>query len=99
MITDEIRAELNRLQDLKYRDLQIQIIPTVKPECIIGVRTPELRKLAKQFSVSEEIGIFLNDLPHAYFDENQLHAFIISGMKNYAECLQALNRFLPFVDN
>ena len=99
MITDEIRAELNRLQDLKYRDLQIQIIPTVKPESIIGVRTPELRKLAKQFSVSEEIGIFLNDLPHAYFDENQLHAFIISGMKNYAECLQALNRFLPFVDN
>ena len=99
MITDEIRAELNRLQDLKYRDLQIQIIPTVKPECIIGVRTPELRKLAKQFSVSEEIGIFLNDLPHAYFDENQLHAFIISGMKDYAECLQALNRFLPFVDN
>ncbi len=99
MITDEIRAELNRLQDLKYRDLQIQIIPTVKPESIIGVRTPELRKLAKQFSASEEIGIFLNDLPHAYFDENQLHAFIISGMKNYAECLQALNRFLPFVDN
>ncbi len=99
MIIDEIRNKLNRLQDLKYRDLQIQIIPTVKPESIIGVRTPELRKLAKQFGASEEISVFLNDLPHTYFEENQLHAFIISGMKDYAECLQTLNRFLPYVDN
>jgi len=99
MITEEIRKELNRLQDLRYRDLQIRIIPTVRPETIIGVRTPELRRMAKQFSGSEEINTFLNDLPHSYFEENQLHAFILSGMKDYAECVRELNRFLPYVDN
>ena len=96
---ERIREELEILQDTKYRDLQIRIIPTVKPETIIGVRTPELRKMAKEFAAAEEIGSFLNDLPHAYFEENQLHAFIVSGMKDYEECIQALNRFLPYVDN
>jgi len=99
MLTDVIRRELKSLQDLGYRDLQIRIIPTVKPETIIGVRTPELRKLAKQIGSSEEITAFLNDLPHPYFEENQLHAFVLSGMKDYTECMQALNQFLPFVDN
>ena len=99
MIIEKIREELKLQQDTKYRDLQIRIIPTVKPETIIGVRTPELRKMAKQFSADEEIGTFLDDLPHAFFEENQLHAFIISGMKDYKECIQALNRFLPYVDN
>ena len=99
MITEEIRKELNRLQDLRYRDLQIRTIPTVRPETIIGVRTPELRRMAKQFCGSEEINTFLNDLPHSYFEENQLHAFILSGMKDYAECVRELNRFLPYVDN
>ena len=98
-MTAEIREELKRLQDVKYRDFQIPIIPTVKPESMIGVRTPELRKLAKQYGASKEIGAFLEDLPHLYFEENQLHAFIISGMKDYGECIQELNRFLPYVDN
>lgn len=99
MLTEEIRKELFSLQDLKYREMQVKIIPTVKPESIIGVRTPELRRMAKELGGKEGIGAFLNDLPHQYFDENQLHAFILSGMKNYAECLAALERFLPYVDN
>jgi 3-methyladenine DNA glycosylase AlkD len=99
MIITEIREELKRLQDVKYRDFQIPIIPTVKPESIIGVRTPELRKLAKQYGASKGTGAFLEDLPHLYFEENQLHAFIISGMKDYGECIRELNRFLPYVDN
>ena len=99
MIIAEIREELKRLQDVKYRDFQIPIIPTVKPESMIGVRTPELRKLAKQYGASKEIGAFLEDLPHLYFEENQLHAFILSGMKDYGKCIRELNRFLPYVDN
>ncbi len=99
MMIEKIREELKLLQDTKYRDLQIRIIPTVKPESIIGVRTPELKKLAKKFGASDEIGIFLDDLPHAFFEENQLHAFIISGMKDYEKCVQTLNLFLPYVDN
>ena len=99
MIVDRIREELFRRQDLKYREMQIRTIPTVKAEAIIGVRTPELRAMAKELSREEEIEVFLNDLPHLYFEENQLHAFILSGMKDYAGCLDRLEKFLPYVDN
>ncbi|QTE72172.1 DNA alkylation repair protein [Clostridiales bacterium FE2011] len=99
MIIQETREKLSSLQDLKYRDMQVRIIPSVKPESIIGVRTPELRKMAKELAQSQEIGVFLENLPHKFFEENQLHAFIVSGMKDYRECLGTLNRFLPYVDN
>ena len=99
MITDEIREELMALQDTGYRDLQIKIIPSVKAESFIGVRTPELRKLAKAVVKRDDRGAFLESLPHEYFDENQLHAFVVSEIKDYDECLSALETFLPFVDN
>ena len=99
MITEKIREELYSLRDGKYREMQIRILPTVKPESILGVWTPELRRMAVKYAGAEGIGTFLNDLPHRYFEENQLHAFILSGFRDYAECIQALNRFLPFVDN
>ena len=99
MITEEIRQALFDLQDIKYRDFQAKLIPGKDTEMMIGVRTPELRKLAKQMLKREEIGEFLRDLPHRYFDEDQLHAFIVSGIKEYGKCMEELMRFLPFVDN
>lgn len=99
MITDEIKTELFRLQDEKYRSFQSKLIPTVDPESVIGVRTPELRKLAKQLVKRDDIGDFLSALPHEYFDENQLHAFIISEIKDYPKCMEELCTFLPYVDN
>ncbi len=99
MTTDEIRSELFRLQDKEYRDFQSKLIPTVDPESVIGVRTPALRRLAKQLSGEADIAAYLELLPHMYFDENQLHAFILSGMKDFAGCLAAVERFLPYVDN
>ncbi len=98
-IIGEIRDRLFSLQDAKYRELQIRILPNLEPESIIGVRTPELRQMAKELAVRKETGAFLKDLPHRYFDENQLHAFILSGMKDYTACMEALERFLPYVDN
>jgi len=95
----KIREELFRLQDLKYRDFQSKLIPTVDPDTVIGVRTPDLRKYAKQLTKSGEATVFLEDLPHRYFDENQLHAFIISEEKDYEQCIAEVNRFLPYVDN
>ena len=99
MITEEIRQSLFELQDIKYRDFQAKLIPGKDTEIMIGVRTPELRKLAKQMLKREDIGEFLRDLPHRYFDEDQLHAFIVSGIKEYGKCMEELMRFLPFVDN
>ena len=99
MIFTEIREELFRQQDLKYRDLQVKIIPNVATGSVIGVRTPELRTYAKELLKREDVGVFLHDLPHRYFDENQLHAFIVSGMKDYESCMEEVERFLPYVDN
>ena len=99
MINDEIRRRLFALQDIKYRDFQAKLIPGKTEDVMIGVRTPELRKLAKEFAAREDIEEFLNDLPHKYFDEDQLHAFIISGMKDYERCMAETERFLPYVDN
>lgn len=96
MTSKEILSCLHELQDEKYRDFQRRLIPNIPPESIIGVRTPELRKLAKE--IGEDSG-FLDILPHEYFEENQLHAFIISGMRDFGECVSRLEKFLPYVDN
>ena len=98
-ICDDILKKLYALQDTKYRDFQGKLIPTVDPNTIIGVRTPDLRTLAKELAKQEDIGIFLDALPHTYFDENQLHAFILSEMKDYNQCIARVNAFLPNVDN
>ena len=99
MMTEIIRNELFDMQDIKYRECQAKLMPTVDPEKMIGVRTPELRKYAKQVIKSGGAAAFINELPHEYFDENQLHAFIISEMKDYEKCITEVNRFLPYVDN
>ena len=98
-IRKEIRDELFLLQDEKYRDFQAKLIPTVDSETVIGVRTPELRSYARRLVKREDISGFLADLPHRYFDENQLHAFIISEIKDYDGCMEEVDHFLPYVDN
>ena len=90
---------LKSKQDLKYRKIQLSIIPNIDSDRIIGVRTPELRNLAKELSGGELAKEFLNELPHYYFEENQLHSFLISRIKDYKECLTAVNKFLPYIDN
>ena len=95
----EIVKRLFELQDEKYRDFQVKLIPTVDPSAVIGVRTPELRKLAKELLKNGDTDSFLDALPHEYFDENQLHAFILSGMKDYEKCMAGVCAFLPFIDN
>ena len=96
---EEIRKRLFKLQDKKYRDFQCRLIPTLESTTIIGVRTPELRRYAKELVKQKDIQNFLSFLPHQYFEENQLHAFIMSEIKDNKQCLEELNRFLPFVDN
>ena len=98
-VCKEIREELFSLQDPGYRDFQGMLIPSNKDASMIGVRTPELRRLARAYAGREDIAEFLDDLPHQYFDENQLHAFIISGIKDYEKCVKEVIRFLPYVDN
>lgn len=95
----DLHRKLYDLQDLKYRDMQIKIIPTIEPESVIGVRTPELKSIAKDILKDGNYKGFLEELPHRYFEENQLQAFIISGIKDLNECIEDLETFLPYVDN
>ncbi len=99
MLSDEIISELYKKQDIKYRDFQAKLIPDKTVDDMIGVRTPELRKYAKELVKRDDIGEFLSTLPHEFFDEYQLHAFIISGIKDFDKCMDEVNRFLPYVDN
>lgn len=97
--SDEIRGRLFELRDEGYKAFQSRLVPTVSPEMIIGVRIPELRQLAKELSGREEAASFLSDLPHTYYDENNLHGLMISAIKRYDDATAALDRFLPHIDN
>lgn len=99
MSREAIRQELFRRRDEGYRALQMKILPTVPAERIIGVRTPALRSYAKELAREGTAAAFLSDLPHAYFDEDQLHAFLLSEIKDFDRCVAAVDRFLPYVDN
>lgn len=98
-MNEHIVRKLFELQDEKYRDFQGALIPTVSRADMIGVRTPLIRRFAKELAGRAEGEVFLAALPHRYFEENQLHAFLISEIKDFDRCLSEVDRFLPFVDN
>ena len=99
MTREKIIEELLEQQDKEYRDFQRKLIPTVPTDRIIGVRTPVLRKMAKEMARQEDTKDFLDTLPHHYFEENQLHALILSEEKNFEHCIAGTEPFLPYVDN
>lgn len=95
----DIQQELFALQDLSYRDFHAKLMPTVDKARVIGVRTPKLRVFAKEFGKTEEAKEFLKVLPHQYYEENNLHGFLIEQIKDYPTLIRELNRFLPCIDN
>lgn len=95
----KIEEKLLSMQDLKYKKFQERIVPNLSPDRVLGVRTPQLRAYAKELIKTGDADEFLTQLPHRYFEENQLHAFMISEMKDYAAVLTELEKFLPYVDN
>ena len=98
-VTEEIRETLLSMRNETFRQFNAKLIPGMDDRDVIGVKTPELKALAKQFGKRTDIGDFLNDLPHLYFEEKQLHAFIIADIKDFEACLAAVERFLPYIDN
>ena len=96
---EEIRQRLFALRDPEYAVFQRKLMPTIDAETVIGVRTPELRKFAKQLAGMLEAEVFLTVLPHVYYEENNLHAFLIELIRDYDACIHALNTFLPYVNN
>ncbi|MBR6384996.1 MAG: DNA alkylation repair protein [Ruminococcus sp.] len=95
----DILKELYSLRDEKYKTFSKSLIPNVPNENIIGVRTPDLKALAKKITSQGMGENFCRSLPHRYFEENQLHSFIISQVKDYDKLIMLIDEFLPYVDN
>lgn len=92
---------IDRLMEEKddaYRDFQVKLVPGVSPESVLGVRTPQLRKIAKEVFESKDRDAFLRDLPHRYYEENLIHFFVAARIKDFDSCVQAVEEFLPYVD-
>lgn len=94
-----VRKALFEMQDIKYKDFQSKLIPNIAKEKIIGIRTPILKKFAKDFFKDESYKDFISDLPHVYYDENNLHGFLIEQIKDFDEAILQVEKFLPYIDN
>ena len=94
-----IRAQLFALRDEAYRTFHSALMPTVPPETVIGVRVPALRRLAKQLAGTAQAEVFLQALPHGYYEENNLHAFLIELIRDYDRALAETEAFLPYINN
>ena len=95
----DILQELLSMQDRDYKQFSQKLVPNVPPEQVIGVRSPQLRAYAKAVAGTKEAEAFLRTLPHAYHEENMLHAFLIERIRDADACIEALDAFLPYVDN
>lgn len=98
-IIHDVQKRLFEMQDAEYRDFHAKLVPTMEKTKFIGIRTPMLRKFASEFGKTEESEIFLQVLPHQYYEENNLHGLLIEQIRDYDKCLEELERFLPFIDN
>ena len=96
---DEIVFRLRQRADEGYRAFHMRLVPNVEPARILGVRVPEVRALARSLAGTPEAETFLRELPHEYYEENNLHAFLLERERDYGALIEGLNRFLPFVDN
>ena len=91
-------AKLMEVKDDKYKSFQAKLVPNRNPDTILGIRTPEMRKIAKDLFESNDYDLFLNELPHQYYEENLIHFFVISMIKDFDKCIKEVERFLPYVD-
>lgn len=96
---NELQKQLFTLQDPSYLEFHSKLIPTIEKNRIIGIRTPALRSFAKDFKGTKEAKAFLKELPHHYYEENNLHMMLISAEKDYETCVREINRFLPYINN
>lgn len=97
--SNTIRERLLALGEPGYRDFTAKLIPTVDPSVIIGVRVPLMRALVRKLAGTPEADAFLREIPHLYYEENTLHGILIGRIGEYERTIEAIDRFLPYVDN
>lgn len=95
----ELQQQLFALQDETYREFHSKLMPDINKEAVIGIRIPVLRRFAGEFAKKPEAREFLQQLPHQYYEENNLHMMLITAEKDYEKCLAEVERFVPYIDN
>ncbi len=95
----QLQQQLFLLQDEGYRDFHSKLMPNISKEDVIGIRVPVLRKFAKEFAKTDEKELFLKELPHQYYEENNLHMMLLVEIKDYDRCMREIERFLPYINN
>lgn len=95
----KLHTALFDMQDVAYRDFHSRLIPNISKDRVIGIRTPVLRKFAKEYAKTDDAQAFIRELPHYYYEENNLHMMIITDIKDYDTCVMEIERFLPYIDN
>lgn len=95
----ELQKQLFELQDINYREFHSKLMPGIDKETVIGIRVPVLRKFAKQFAKTEAAEQFIRELPHTYYEENNLHMMLITAIPDYEKCLSEVQRFLPYINS
>ena len=93
-----VAERLSELGSDKYRDFQSKLVPNIPKETILGVKTPDMRKIAKDLRGTNEAEVFLTELPHKYYEENLVHFFLIAMIRDFDECAKAVETFLPYVN-
>ena len=94
----DLLSRLMEVKDDKYKSFQAKLVPNISSDTILGIRTPEMKNIAKKLFQSGDYESFLNDLPHKYYEENLIHFFVISMIKDFDECIKRVEEFLPYVN-
>ena len=94
----DVVDKLNKVKSEEYKEFQSKLVPNIQKDTILGVKTPEMRDIAKEVFASKDRDDFLSDLPHKYYEENLVHFFVISMIKDFDECVKRVEEFLPYVD-
>ena len=95
---NQVYEMLLKAKDDNYKEFQSKLVPNISKDSILGVRTPEMREIAKEVFNSSFKDEFLNDIPHKYYEENIIHMFVVSLIKDFDECIKELDKFLKYVD-
>ena len=93
-----IYDKLSEVKDEEYKEFQSKLVPNISPDVILGVRTPDMRRIAKEMYGTPEGDAFLRELPHRYYEENLVHFFMIARIRDFDECVSAVETFLPYID-
>ena len=95
----DVASILQERSSEKLKAFSAKLLPGIEEARILGVKVPELRKVAKELLRSGEYKEFLTE-KHFYVEEVILHGLMLGCAKlTIDELMRELEKFLPQADN